>query len=65
MPYSPPNKILITSDNNELEFIATRLVNKEAVFVYRFIKSETKLNLEMSFSEVELKRQLINFFKII
>lgn len=65
MPYSPPNKMLITSDNNELEFIATRLVNKEAVFVYRFIKSETKLNLEMSFSEVELKRQLINFFKII
>lgn len=57
--------MLITSDNNELEFIATRLVNKEAVFVYRFIKSETKLNLEMSFSEVELKRQLINFFKII
>lgn len=66
MNYQPPNKILITSDENILELKqVVKLKNKEDLYLYEFIKSETKLNMEVGFSEIELKRNLNNYFKVI
>jgi len=64
MIYIPPNKIEIKSDNNVLQLV--RIIknkNKEDVYVYKFIKSEMKLNWEFEMSESFLKRQLTNYFK--
>lgn len=49
-----PNKILILTDDNQLEFTGIQKVNKEPVYVYKFIKSDTKLGKETFFSEAEL-----------
>lgn len=60
-----PNKILILTDDNQLEFTGIQKINKEPVYVYKFIKSETKLGKETFFSEAELLKQLNYSFKII
>lgn len=65
MTYTPPNKILITSDNNVLEFVKIKKVNKEDLYVYQFIVSKIKLGMETSFTQKELTYQSNNFFKII
>lgn len=59
----PPKKVVILSDGNEMEFL--RIINdkKEKMFVYKYSKSESKMNKEVTFSERELKKQLKNFFK--
>jgi len=66
MAFVPANKILIKSDNNILELenvLKKNTIQKEDLFVYRFTRSETKLGMEVSFTEVELKKNLRNNFK--
>lgn len=65
MSYLPPNKILVSSDNNIIHFIKIKKVGKEDLYFYKFIESETKLGMAVSFTEKELRYQCNNFFKII
>lgn len=65
MNYQPPNKLLITSDNNILQLIKTIKQKDGNVYLYRFIKSVTKLNWECGFTEKELEKNLRNFFKVV
>lgn len=54
-----PKKLIILSDNNELEFV--RIIKaKEIIYEYRFTKSETKLGMLMTFSEKQLEKELKN-----
>lgn len=66
MPFTPPKNILVTTDNNQLELIKTIKDKKtnEFSYLYRFSVSVTKLGVEVNFSEMELKRQLNNFFSV-
>lgn len=67
MNFNPPLKIKITSDNNVLTYLKTipKTKSSELLFRYVFSESETKKNMEVSFTEKELDYQLKNFFKII
>lgn len=65
MPFKPPLKILITTDDNQIQFMNIRMINKETHYVYKFVKSETKVNKEVVFTEAELSKQLNSFFKVI
>lgn len=58
MNYIPPNKILVTTDENILELVGKEKINKsEEVFRYRFTKSLTKLNMTFTITEKELKKK--------
>ena len=67
MPFQPPVKILITSDDNEIEFVKkiskSKLVAQD-LYVYKFIKSETKMDMTVEFTEDNLIKNLSNNFKI-
>lgn len=65
MPFKAPLKILVQSDGNEMQFQNIRIINKQNMYVYKFTKSETKLNVETVFTEQELQKQLNSSFKII
>ena len=60
MPYTPPNKIKINSDENEIEF--TKVIKEKTglKYSYTFIKSNTLLNKEILFSEDEICKYLSN-----
>lgn len=66
--FKPPKLILVTSDSSIMEYKRTipksKKVNEE-VFVYRFIKAETKLNLEFSMTEKQIINGLNYSFKSI
>lgn len=66
MNYSPPKLILVTSDSSIMEYKRTipksKKVNEE-VFVYKFIKAETKIGLEFSMNEEQILKGLTNSFK--
>lgn len=68
MNLNPPKLILVTSDSSIMEYKRTipksKKVNEE-VFVYRFIKAETKLGLEFSMNEQQIKTGLNYSFKSI
>lgn len=65
MPFTAPIKILVTSDENELTHVRTIKNKNGDVYVYKFIKSITKLNMEVEFTESSLIRYLDYSFKII
>lgn len=70
MTFTPPNKILILSDDSEIEFIKTEIKSKEKVYVYKFINSLsnenfTKKDMRVGFTEIELRKNLSNYFKIV
>ena len=50
-------KLLIPSDNNELEYVQT-IKGKEILHEYKFTKSVTKEGLIMTISETELQKNL-------
>ena len=53
----PPEKLLIPSDSNELEYVQT-IKGKEIIYEYKFTKSETKLGMLMTISEEQLNKGL-------
>lgn len=60
----PPAKILIESDDTEIEFVRTVKFDKSKVgYVYRYTKSNHHMGKEITFTEEALKKQLRNFFK--
>lgn len=63
----PPKKILITSDDSEIEYVSTvkGASKNEVVYTYRFIKAKEKMGMEFTMDEKNLERNLKNFFKII
>ena len=66
MPFKPPEKLLVESDDSELLLIKTIPKDKnkkEDTYQYKFTKSITKENTIFEMTEVELKRNLKNFFK--
>lgn len=68
MTFTAPSKILIESDNNIIELVKVipKSINRrEVMYLYKYIKSETKLGKEMELTEEYIKKQLTNFFKII
>lgn len=68
MPFQPPPKIFISSDDNEIEFvkkISKSKVVPQDLYVYKFIKSETKMDMTVEFTEDNLVKNLSNNFKII
>ena len=54
----PPKNLFVPSDDNELQYISTN--KKGDMYVYVYKKSITKLNTEISFSDVELRKLLSN-----
>lgn len=58
-----PEKILITSDGNVLQFVRSTKSKTEPIHVYRFTESITKMDLEVEFTEKNLLKNLSNFFK--
>jgi hypothetical protein len=52
-----PKKLIIPSDNNELELVRT-IKGKEIIYEYKFTKSETKKGMLMTISEENLKTNL-------
>ena len=66
MPYTPPNKIIINSDGNILEFQQTIKTKTELKYEYIYTKSFTLLGRLILFSEDEIERYLRkDIFKII
>lgn len=64
----PPNKILITSDESIMEYVKTIPKNKnnpQMLYVYKFIESVTKTDLEFVMTPEYLAAQLKNYFKIL
>ncbi len=61
----PPLKILITSDDNQIQFLKTIKTKTGVWYVYEYVVSKTKKGMEIYFDEKELRYQLNNFFKII
>ena len=53
----PPQKLTCLTDSNELSFIRI-IKNKETLYEYQFIKSETKEGMTMTFSESQLEKSL-------
>lgn len=51
----PPMNIRINSDENELRFVE---VNKQKHLIYRYTKSETKLNLLLPLTEEQLLKMI-------
>ena len=60
-----PKNILIKSDGNEITFIKEikDKNKKERSFIYKFTKSETKLNIEFEISQDNLLKNLKNTFE--
>ena len=50
---TPPKRIKILSDGNEIEF---REVTKDKMYLYVYVKSVTKLGMEVKYSEQDLER---------
>ena len=50
-------KLLIPSDNNELEYVQT-IKGKEILHQYKFTKSETKEGMLMTLTEKQLEENL-------
>jgi hypothetical protein len=50
-------KLLIPSDNNELEYVQT-IKGKEILHQYKFTKSETKEGMLMTITEEQLNKNL-------
>jgi hypothetical protein len=50
-------KLLIPSDNNELEYVQT-LKGKEILHQYKFTKSETKEGMLMTITDEQLNKNL-------
>ena len=66
MPFKPPEKLLVESDDSELLLIKTipqEKNKKEDTYQYEITKSIKKENTIFEMTEVELKRNLKNFFK--
>jgi len=66
MPFKPPLKIKVLSDDSELELIKTIPKDEKRKvdsFVYRFTKSIENENTEFEMTEVQLKMNLRNFFR--
>ena len=57
--FMPPQKLTCLTDSNELSFIRI-IKNKETLYEYQFIKSETKEGMTMTFSESQLEKSLKN-----
>jgi hypothetical protein len=53
----PPEKLLILSDSNELEYVQP-IKGKEIIYEYKFTKSETKKGMLMTISEEQLNKNL-------
>lgn len=50
-------KLLIPSDNNELEYVQT-IKGKEILHQYKFTKSETKEGMLMTITDTELQKNI-------
>jgi len=63
--YKPeiPYKILISSDDSELEFIRT--VKSSELNVYKYTKGLEKVGTEVSWSKEYIQAQLKNYFRAI
>lgn len=55
----PPEKILIPSDGNELEFVKMIKIKTELQYEYNYIKSATKTG-NITFTEAWLEKYLKN-----
>lgn len=67
--FSAPQKLLCVSDDNELSFVmeegdvlskGKKNIIVDRKFTYEFTKSITKLNTEITFTENELKKLIVN-----
>lgn len=65
MPITAPAKLFISSDGNIIHYVKTIKTKTELLFVYKFVVSESKMDLEVSFTEKELGKNMLNFFKVI
>jgi len=64
--FTPPYKIFIKSDLNEMKLVNTiqkSKNNQEVLYVYEFTKSLTKLGIETMFTELVLRKLLLYSFK--
>ena len=59
MPF-PPKTLRIKSDQDELTYLQTKLVNKQKVFYYKYTKSNWKLGLELPMSEEQILKMIKN-----
>ena len=55
---TPPPKLTVTSDSNELVFIQILKTKTELSYEYQFTKLETKSGMTMTFSESQLEKSL-------
>lgn len=55
----PPQKILIPSDDNEMEFVQIIKTKTELLYEYRYTKSATKTE-NINFNETWLEKYLKN-----
>lgn len=65
MNFNAHKKILVTTDGNILELVGKEKINKEECYRYKFTKSLTKLNMTFTITEKELKKNILNSFKVI
>ena len=55
-----PKKILISSDDSEVEFIR---MTKDGLYVYKYTKGLEKIGMEVSWTDTYIKSQLKNYFR--
>ncbi len=53
-------KIKIVVDNNELEYIETKIVSKVPLLYYQYTKSQTKLNTVLPLTNEQLEKMINN-----
>lgn len=61
--FNPPQKLLIKSDENILQFTKTEKTKSDILFYYTYVKSFCFLGDIICFNEKELQRNLKNIFK--
>ena len=53
-----PQKLICLTDSSELKFVRTIKTKIETLLEYKFVKSETKKGMTMTFSESQLEKNL-------
>ena len=61
--FIPPNKILISSDGSELDYIGYN--PKDNLYTYEYTKGETKVGRQIRWTKEYIEVQLKNYFKSI
>lgn len=55
-----PNKIIVPSDGNELEYRMKLRDKGEDIFIYEYVKSITKKGMRLRITETQLEKELKN-----